>query len=43
MNAVLRKEVWKRTQKCRDFQQHFKLIFKPVFNEVFTFIHYKQK
>jgi len=41
--AVLKTEVYERTQKASHFQQHFKLILKSVFNEVFTFITLQTK
>ena len=34
---MLQKEVWERTQKTSHFQHNFKLIFKSMFNDVFTF------
>jgi len=40
---VIEKEVWKHNQKTSHFQQHIKLIFKSVFNEVFTFIALQTK
>jgi len=36
--VVLKKEVWQRNKTTSHVQQHFKLIYKSVFNEVFTFI-----
>jgi len=43
--GVVLKKVWKRTWKTSSFQQHFKLIFESVFNDVglFTFIALQTK
>jgi len=35
--------MWGRTKKSSHFQQHVKLIFKSVFNEVFIFITLQTK